>query len=299
MIQLSNGHTFSVAAASGALGFDGDDSGHGIAKIWKTPWRWLGYIDTKRVVVIVKTLTLGPRKGRLRWWCPWKAIWPIKGGSWCNSVSLTNPGIHAWIDNTYPHMMRKGYKFIVSVQPEDVDEAKIMGRLLRKIDSKFTVGIEMNLCPNVQHIVDFEQVSDCILALRDNAMLPVGLKVGPADDYIGLAKYLEYRIEWIDAVNAAPWKMVMGDIPSPLAKYGVIGSVSGEDLRSHARRAMQLLVKENMKTPILAGGGINSATEARWRLRHGADAISIGTAYLRPWQVPEIIQVVNDYKMGF
>jgi len=85
MITLSNGFSFEYVTASGALGYDGN------GWPWEWPLRWLGLIDPSFFLNVMKTVTLPPRKGNLRWWKPWDCIRLMPHGA-VNAVGLTNPG---------------------------------------------------------------------------------------------------------------------------------------------------------------------------------------------------------------
>jgi len=91
MITLSNGHKFEYMVASGALGFDGKGYPH------EWPLRWMGLINPSLFTVVAKTVTYKPRKGNLRWYCPWKCIRLMPGGV-VNAVGLTNKGIGWWCE---------------------------------------------------------------------------------------------------------------------------------------------------------------------------------------------------------
>jgi len=60
----------------------------------------LGFDETLFTTVI-KTLTLHPRRGNLRWYNPLGCIRLIPGGT-VNAVGLTNPGIDWWCHEIGP-----------------------------------------------------------------------------------------------------------------------------------------------------------------------------------------------------
>ena len=71
MLTLSNGHSFTFMAASGALAFDGE------GWPWEQPLRCLGLLDPSLFTIVTKTLTRHPRKGNLRWYNPFRVVRPL------------------------------------------------------------------------------------------------------------------------------------------------------------------------------------------------------------------------------
>lgn len=99
MVTLSNGHSFEFMAASGALAFDGR------GWPWEKPLRWIGLLKPDLFTIVVKSLTLKPRKGNLRLWKPFGCVRLIRKGT-VNAVGLTNPGIDWWVREVYPGVAR-------------------------------------------------------------------------------------------------------------------------------------------------------------------------------------------------
>ena len=66
VIALSNGERIEFLTGSGALGFDGR------GWWWEYPLRWAGLLNPHEFTMGVKTLTLRPRVGNLRWSAPWQ-----------------------------------------------------------------------------------------------------------------------------------------------------------------------------------------------------------------------------------
>lgn len=279
MITLSNGESLEFLTGSGALGFDGR------GWWWEYPLRWLGILDPRAFGIVVKTLTLHPRRGNLRWYAPWRCVRLIPGGT-VNAVGLTNPGIDWWIRACYPRMQRMGLQIIVSVFAEDVEEARALAGKLKPLE---IAGIELNgSCPNVPH----ESAVSHVRALAEilaEAGHPLIVKVGYDQDYVAIAQAVEGIAEAIHAINAVPWRMVYPDKPSPLERFGG-GGVSGEPIRPMVREAVSRL-RQHTSLPIIAGGGIYTIgdLEELWAL--GARAFSIGTLFLRaPWKPNALVR---------
>lgn len=274
MIVFSNGEPVEFLTGSGALAYDGR------GWIWEYPLRWMGILNPHEFTIVVKTLTLRPRKGNLRWYAPWRAVRLIPGGA-VNAVGLTNPGIDWWIRTCYPRMRRMGLQMVVSVYPESVEEARAFAEKLRPLQ---IAAIELNAsCPNVAHCETdtVSHVHSLAVALRE-AGHPLIVKVGYDQPYVAIAQVVEGVAEAIHAINTVPWRLVFPERRSPLARLGG-GGVSGAPIRPFVREAVRRL-REHTHLPIIAGGGIATLDdlEELWAL--GARAFSIGTLFLRtPW----------------
>jgi dihydroorotate dehydrogenase len=183
VITLSNGERVEFLTGSGALGFDGR------GWWWEYPLRWVGLLNPHDFTIVVKTLTLRPRVGNLRWYAPWRCVRLIRGGT-VNAVGLTNPGIDWWIRACYPRMRRMGLQTIVSVYPESVEEARAFAHKLRGLQ---IAGIELNAsCPNVAHceadtVRQVQAIADTLRA----AGHPLIVKVGYDQPYVAIAQALE------------------------------------------------------------------------------------------------------------
>ncbi|MEN3001842.1 MAG: hypothetical protein ABDI19_08385 [Armatimonadota bacterium] len=279
MIRLSNGEQVEFLTGSGALGFDGR------GWWWEYPLRWLRLLNPHEFAIVVKTLTLHPRKGNLRWYAPWRCVRPIPGGT-VNAVGLTNPGIEWWIRTCYPRMQRMGLQTIVSVYADSVAEAAQFACLLAPL--KLT-AIELNAsCPNVPHDSTVAHVVGLAEALR-HAGHPLIVKVGYDQPYVEIAQALEGIAEAIHAINAVPWQLVFPEKPSPLAHLGG-GAVSGEPIRPFVREAIARLHRAT-RLPLIAGGGIYTLRDLEELWASGARAFSIGTLFLRaPWRPNQLVR---------
>ena len=277
MIVFENGEEIDFLAASGALGLDGS------GWWWENPLRWLRILRPEEFTIITKTLTYRPYKGNLNMWKPWQICRFVPGGS-VNSVGLTNPGIFWWMEFCYPEMVRKNLKFIPSVWPNSPKEAKEMAKLLDKLPG--ITAIELNIsCPNMEAKSEHSKI---IGHLRDNTSHPIIMKLGWSHPIEEICEKWGGDIQAFDVINAVPWHVVYSKKPSPLAKYNLIGGVSGSPIKAYSRVALKRAMNST-DTPIISGGGIDSYDEACHRFNEGADAVSIGVLFLRsPW-LPNII----------
>lgn len=283
MIQLSNGHQIIFVAASGSLGFDGDDAGHGLVKLWKKPARWFGLLDPKNYTIITKTLTLQPKVGNLKWWCPWRCVRRF-GEGFINSVGLTNPGLYEWTRRYYGPTIGKGYKIALSIAPNDLKEAATMAASTRLTTLK---ALHLNpICPNVSHSGQtVDHYMEIIQAARYSTDLPIIVKLGWKDPYMEIiSKALPHVQAW-DLINAMPIGQYPGlheSSSSPLQKYGLTGAISGPSIAFAAREVLQKVKQEfGHHVKVISGGGIYDYEEMKLRVQLGADALSFGTLFLK------------------
>lgn len=264
MITLSNGHQFRYCAASGALGYDGK------GYFWEQPFRWLKLLRPEEFTIITKTITLEPRKGKYRWWKPWKTI-EIKKDHVLNSMGLPNPGLKWWMKNAYGFLR---YDTIVSVAAWTSAEARTIANELNNCGIR---AIELNLsCPNVEHPDSFPIIKEFLKFTRH----PVILKIEYDEDYHALLKEFQDKIEAIDAINAMRCYDAEGQC---------LGGISGP-LISYKSKKILRDIKAHYSVPVISGGGIYTKFDVAERFKKGADAVSIGTLFLRrPWMPNRII----------
>lgn len=285
MIRFSNGAQVEFLTGSGALGFDGR------GWWWEYPLRWLGVLNPHDFAIVVKTLTLRPRKGNLRWYAPWRCVRLIRGGA-VNAVGLTNPGVDWWLRTCYPRMRRMNLQIVVSVYPESVEEARAFAQKLQPLPM---TALELNAsCPNVAHCE-----ADAVSHVRAVAQAlaetghPLIVKVGYDQPYVAIAQALEGVAEAIHAINAVPWRMVYPERRSPLAQLGG-GGVSGEPIRPFVREAIRRLTQATT-LPIIAGGGVYTLHDLQELWALGARAFSIGTLFLRaPWMPNRLVRMWRE-----
>jgi len=280
-LKLSNNFEFDFACASGALAFDGR------GWPWEWPLRWLGLIDPSQLVVVAKTITVEPRKGNLRWWCPWRCVWFAPFHGFVNAVGLTNGGLKWWLGDPYHIAIHKGYKLAASVWPTSTKDSEVFVDRLNPLRLQY---VELNLsCPNTDDGVTQYRG---LLEPFDHLDHPLVLKVSYAQamDSTFLKMLYDYNVEAIHAINTVPWSVIYGDRPSPVKNWtGVEGGVSGPPIKQYALQAIQN-IKALTKLQVVGGGGIETLRDVLDFEKVGANAFSIGSLFLkRPWRPRRII----------
>jgi dihydroorotate dehydrogenase len=272
MIKLSNGHSFTFMAASGAYAFDGR------GWPWEHPLRWLGLIDPSKMTVVAKTVTREPRPGNLRMHHPWTCVRLIKDGA-VNSVGLTNPGFKAW---ALGDGMKIGTKapVIASIMGKPDDLAYMADYLT----SFYVCGLEINAsCPNTGEKLseNVGKMIEGVDAVKESTSLPVLLKlsIDHRDSFERIVEAVKGKVEAI-SLNSVPWNVIFPDKPSPLAKYNIgNGGVSGKVVQPYLWPLVRELTDLGM--PVIGPSVWEYDDIARLGDEYGAQAFSFGTVCLR------------------
>ncbi len=285
MITLSNGHAFKYMVASGALAFDGK------GWLWDRPLVWLGLIKPELFTVVLKTLTLDPRPGNLRWWKPWTCVSLIPGGS-VNKVGLTNRGMAWWFNNIGPHLDYKKFPLVGSIFGNQGDLV-VMAAAMNHYDF---VALEVNpSCPNTGHgLQTAEEVVKMVKAVKKVSRHPIIIKVSVDQDYLAIARGLEGVAEAI-SLNSVPWKTAFPQSEkSPLWRLeekvgGGGGGVSGKPAQHCNWFAVKDLAQQG-SIPVI-GPSIMEFEDMDCVRKLGAKAVSFGAIHLRtPWKPTTIVE---------
>ncbi len=300
MIRMANGFSFLFMVASGALGFDGR------GWFWERPLVWLGLIDPSLFAVVLKTLTLKPRKGNLRWWKPWECVALIKGGA-VNKVGLTNPGINYWINKVWP---RCRGSFFISLYGDEEELSEMVRMLVGHWESfpwarPTPQGVEINVsCPNSGDALSNsqKQTEQIIRTVKEvRRFLPQSwsliVKLSVTQDYVSIAKGIGGCADAV-SINSVPWEKIYPARRSPLFKLqsrlndnsggGGVSGVPAQRLNWEAVAKIRRLVPE---LPVI-GPSVMSYDDVARVQAIGAKAVSFGAihlpdypVWLRPWTI--------------
>ncbi len=308
MIKLSNGHCLEFVAASGSLAFDGR------GWPWEWPLRWVGKLDPHLFTIVIKTLLPVKWKGNLRWSRPWDVVKfiskegeeinpvlalarPRLVGGVINAIGLTGPGIDHWRERDYPKIENQGYQVVVSITgPEGgrgcVEIVNGLNGLLN------IIGIEFNAsCPNTDPTLlnDADAVVRMCHLIKEVSGYPLLLKLSYVQPYLQIAKKVEGLVEAI-SISSVPWKVIFGERPSPLAKYGG-GGVSGKIIQPFTWQMVSELARET-KIPVIGPSVCEYEDIARLK-KLGAQAVHFGTIFFQPWKPTSYIKRWNkEQKQG-
>lgn len=272
MIKFSNGHTFEYMVASGALAFDG------LGWPWEQPLRWTGLLDETLFTTVIKTLTLKPRQGNLRWYNPFRCVRLLSGGT-LNAVGLTNPGVEWWCRTIGPRISSS-----VPVMGSILGEPAELVTIAKMIDDFDLVGMEINAsCPNTNDnlLVNTGKVIKSCEAVKAVCRFPVILKLSVVHDVKTIVKEVERTVEAL-SINSVPWSVAFPERRSPLAHLGG-GGVSGKVAQPFTWKLVKELVGAT-KIPVIGPSVWDFEDIAKLR-GLGAEAISFGSVFLKyPWR---------------
>jgi dihydroorotate dehydrogenase (NAD+) catalytic subunit len=284
VITLSNGRKLEYVVASGALAFDGK------GWPWEWPLIWLGIIKPELFTIFIKSLTLHPRKGNLRWWKPWACVRLIPGGA-VNKVGLTNKGFDWWCKKVAPKLDFKKQAIAGSIFGTQ-EELVEMAIGLNDFD---LAALEINpSCPNTGHALQTtETVIASVKAVKAVSRHPILVKLSVDQDFLAIARGLVYVAEGI-SLNSVLWEIVFPEKRSPLWRLqekvgGGGGGVSGKPAQELNWRAVLLLAHQNA-LPVIAPS-IMEYEDINTVRSYGAQALSFGTFFLRaPWKPTQLVR---------
>ena len=276
-----------VMIASGTFGWDGYGSG--------LP----ANLDLHHVgAIVAKTVTMDAREGNPEpRWHPhsWRKAWPTGESIYLNSVGLTNPGIHAALEEKAPVWATWEVPVILSIAGESISQFGTMASMAEGMPG--VSAIELNLsCPNVDSGAQFSHspqlALDTVHAVRESTSLPVVAKLSPnVPDITAIAKAVEQAgADAITICNTIPAMSI--DVATRIPVLGAIsGGLSGPALRPIAV-ALVYRAAQAVDIPIIGVGGIYSADNALEFILAGAWAVQLGSANLTNFTMP--FKVVDD-----
>jgi dihydroorotate dehydrogenase (NAD+) catalytic subunit len=268
-----------IICASGTFGYGGELK---------------GLVDFKNIGAIVgKTITLEPRAGN-----PDPRIYEAEYGV-LNSVGLENPGLEGFIKEKLLLMSKLATRRIVSIGGFSLEEYETC---VKKLENESGIdAFEINLsCPNIRlkKIVSQDAVAtrQVVKALRILTERPLFIKITPeVTDIAQIAKAAQEA--GADAISLVNTFFSMSiNIETRKPRLGnIFGGYSGRAIKPLALyRTWQ--VAQSVKIPIIAGGGIESASDAIEFILAGATAVSLGTINLvYPNIAKDILKGIKEY----
>jgi len=281
-LQLKN----PVCTASGTFGYGSE---------------YKDYFDPALLgAVIVKGTTLQARPGN-----PPPRIVETPAGM-LNAIGLENPGVDVFIDQYMPELRAQGVTVIANIAGNIPEEYAELARRLDQVEG--IAAIELNIsCPNVkqgglQFGTDPDMVYQVVSMVKTNTQLPVIPKLSPnVTDIVAIAQAAQQGgADALSMINTLMGMAVDVDRCRPVLA-NVFGGLSGPAIKPVALR-MIYQVYQQVKLPILGGGGIVSTRDALEFLMVGASAISIGTGiFIDPLLPCQIIDGLEQYikQQGF
>ncbi len=240
--------------------------------------------ESASAAVVIKSCTLEPRQGNEE---PRYTDVPL--GS-INSMGLPNLGYKAYLQ-MLPELKKLTMKPIIAslagMAPADIPV------LMDAFMTSEADMIELNLsCPNLkgkpQIAYDFEMTDKILSNVTKNITKPFGIKLPPYFDpahwEAASAIFKKYPIDFLVSINSVGNTLLIDpEIEQPLIKpKGGFGGLGGDYAKPIALanvRAFSQLLGDRMS--IIGVGGVKSGLDAFEFLLCGADAVQVGTQFMK------------------
>ena len=255
---------------------------------------YVRYVDYAKLgAIVTKTVTPKPRKGNAM-----PRIFETPSGM-LNAIGLQNKGIDDFIENKIPYFRKIKTHLIVNIAGESIEDFVM---LAKKLDSQKGVSaLELNIsCPNVKKGLEFcatpELTFEVVKAIKEATRLPIFTKLSPeARDFLGIAESaIKAGTDALSLINTIRGMAVDIEKCRPLIA-NVFGGLSGPAIRPIALRYLHE-VKRQFQIPVMAMGGIISASDAIEFLITGAHLVAVGTAnFVNPGATMEILEGIESY----
>jgi dihydroorotate dehydrogenase (fumarate) len=235
--------------------------------------------------IVMKSCTIDPREGNEE-----PRYKDVELGS-INSMGLPNLGYQEYLKIVPILQAEFPRKPIIAslagMQPEDIPI------LMDAFNASGVDLIELNLsCPNLkgkpQIAYDFEMTEKILKDVTKNLNKPFGIKLPPYLDPVhwdtAAAIFKKYPINFLCCINSVGNTLIIdGETEQPLIKpKGGFGGLGGDYIKPVALanvRAFSQLLGDRMN--IVGVGGIKSGMDAFEFLLCGADAVQIGTQFMK------------------
>lgn len=317
MLTLRGVNYGSIFCAPGARGFFGEGYPyHRIAGPLGMTWEGTGFVS--------KTIVYPPRAGNMPFrgdrLTPRELLVPrsivVKpfSGHVLNAVGLSGPGAEwalatgRWQVITEPFMI--SFMSVAATADERLRETEQFVKLLRRYLPQFQapVAVQFNrACPNTGHPPDeFYAETYAQLDLFGTLGISIVVNYNPAVPGEVLKSTAEHKAcEALWVANTFPWgdprinwEAIFGSLESPLSRRNLPvpggGGLSGPVCLPHTIERVIEARRLGITKPIVAGNGVQRASDVRTLRRAGADAVAIGVvAMVRPWRMRSIIAAAN------
>jgi len=200
--------------------------------------------------------------------------------SFVNAVGLTNPGAVEFADKLSKIKIPENKFLLISIFGKNAKEFADVANILKQ----YADGFELNLsCPHAQGYgmqlgQDPNMVAEIISAVKNITNKPIFAKLTP--NAVNIATIAEA------AMNAGAYGITAINTVGPGAHLfdnnyvltNKVGGMSGKSIKPIGLKCIKDITEKLGNIPIIAGGGIYNANDARDYAKFGISAVSIGTA---------------------
>jgi dihydroorotate dehydrogenase (NAD+) catalytic subunit len=217
-----------------------------------------------------------------------------------NAIGLQNPGVEVFIREAIPFLRDYHTPIIVNIVGKTVDEYVQVAEVLSACPE--IAGFELNIsCPNVKEGgiafgTDPEMAYGVTKAVKAATKLPLIVKLSPNVTDITL---IARRVEEAGADALSMINTLLGmaiDVKKRRPVLGnIVGGLSGPAIKPVALR-MVWQVYQMVAIPIIAMGGIVTATDALEFIMAGATAVAVGTGNFKDPLTPvKILAGIEEF----
>ena len=253
------------------------------------------FFDLARLgAVITKGLSLSPKIGN-----PTPRIVETPCGL-INAIGLENVGVEAFVSDKLPFLSSLGVPVIANFFGNSEDEyvacaERLSSAELRALEMNVSCpnvkkgGIQFGTDPNVLHqlITRVRAVTDAALIVKLSPLVTDIQRMALAAQEAGADALTCVNTFPAMAIDVETWRPVLGNIT---------GGLSGPAIKPIALKLVFEVAKV-IEIPIIASGGIMTASDVVEYLLAGASAVEVGSAGLRdPHCFIEIIDGLEDYR---
>ncbi len=218
-----------------------------------------------------------------------------------NRIGLENVGINAFIKEKLPVLRQKNIDFLLNIAGSTIDDYEKLAIIAQENDIK---ALEVNVsCPNVkQGCLEFglnpNSLFELTRKIRRNYDGFLIVKLSPnTSDIKALATAVEQGgADCISAINTLRGLGIKIDyVGNKFLKKTVQGGLSGTCIKPVALYMVNQ-IRQAVKIPIIAMGGISKLDDLFEFILAGADAFQIGTAnFIYPSICSNLAFELNDF----
>ncbi len=238
-----------------------------------------GLVELRRVGgVVSRTVTVEPRDGSAS---P-RIVESASGVVW--ETGLQNPGVDAFVATELPTLAAASSAVFVSIAGATLEEyVRITGVLQGRTG---VAAIEVHLSGPDRELerpvlgAHADRVTEVVGAVARMSLVPVFAKLPGGVDVVPVAVAAARAGASGLTLCASPPALAIDAPASRPALGGTGGWLSGPALKPMTLRAVAEVHRALPRMPLVASGGIRSATDAVEAMLAGASAVQVGTATL-------------------
>ena len=238
-----------------------------------------GLVELRRVGGIVsRTVTVEPREGS----APPRIVESASGVVW--ETGLQNPGVDAFVATELVTLAAASSAVVVSIAGATLEEyVRITGVLQGRTG---VAAIEVHLSGPDRELerpvfgTHADRVTEVVGAVARMWLVPVFAKLPGGVDVVPLAVAAARAGASGLTLCASPPALAIDAPASRPALGGTGGWLSGPALKPLTLRALAEVHRALPRMPLVASGGIRTATDAVEAMLAGASAVQVGTATL-------------------